>query len=54
VTRLLACALACASLALAPAGCGSDDEEPASSSDQKATPADTSEKEEGGKGNYGY
>jgi hypothetical protein len=51
VTRTLAWALACASLALTPAGCGSDDERPAAAGD-KATP--TASPENGGKGNYGY
>jgi len=54
VTRRLACALTCALLALAPAGCGSDDERPASGDDAGATPTASPEREEGGKGGYGY
>jgi hypothetical protein len=54
VTRTLACALACVALALVPAGCGSSgDERPASAGD-KATPTASPDREDGGKGAYGY
>jgi hypothetical protein len=54
VTRRLACALTCAVLALAPAGCGSDEESEAPGGDAGATPTASPEREEGGKGGYGY
>jgi len=54
VTRRLACALTCALLALGPAGCGSGEEREAPAAGDRATPTASPEREEGGKGDYGY